>query len=125
MSVVEQILPKNYKHLLFKILKTNIVKRVTTQYTPFENLSQHLWLNWNHLELNSLNSGINEYKEIVNSSENNAGIPQGGIISPILMNWTLDGLSQAARIGSVTDENGKIVMNKKNIDGRKYSTNLL
>ena len=61
----------------------------------------------------------------MNSSENNAGIPQGGIISPILMNWTLGGLSQAARIGSVTDEKGKIVMTKKNLDSRKYSTNLL
>jgi retron-type reverse transcriptase len=118
-------LPKNYKHLLFEILKTNIVEKISTEYTFFENLSRHLWLSWDRKKLSTLNSEINKYKEILNSSENNTGIPQGGIISPILMNWTLDGLSQVARIGSVTHENGKIVMNKKNLDGRKYSTNLL
>lgn len=118
-------LPKNYKHLLFEILKTTIVEKISTQDASFENISRHLWLNWDHVKLNTLNSELNKYKTVLKSSESNAGIPQGGSISPILMNWTLDGLSQAARIGSVTDESGKIFMNKKNLDGRNYSTNLL
>jgi len=118
-------LPKNYKHLLFEILKTNIVEKISTQYTSFGNLSQYLWLSWDGVKLSTLNSEINKYKKILNSSENNVGIPQGSILSPILMNWALDGLSQTARIGSVTTENGKIVINEKNLNGRKYSTNLL
>ena len=101
------------------------VAKISTQYTSFENLSRHLWLSWDSATLSTLNFEINKYKEVLNFSENNAGISQGGIISPILMNWALDGLSQAVRIGFVTNENGKIVMNKKNLDGKKYSTNLL
>jgi len=41
------------------------------------------------------------------------------------MNWTLDGLAHTARISSITDKNGKTLINKKGLDGRKYSTNLL
>jgi hypothetical protein len=37
-------LPKNYKHLVFEILKTNIVEKISTQYTSLENLPRHLWL---------------------------------------------------------------------------------
>lgn len=33
--------------------------------------------------------------------DNNKGVPQGGIISPLLINWTLDGLSHVARTSSV------------------------
>jgi retron-type reverse transcriptase len=118
-------IPKNYKHLLFEILKTDIVEKFPTQYSFFDKVLKHLWLNWGNVKLSILNSEINKYKKILNFSENNAGIPQGGILSPVLMNWTLDGLSHVARIGSVTNENGEIVINKRNLVGRNYSTNLL
>ena len=109
---------------MFEILKTDIVEKIPTQYSFFDKVLKHLWLNWNNVKLSILNSEINKYKKILNFSENKTGIPQGGIISPVLMNWTLDGLSHVARIGSVTNENGKIVMNKKKLDDRNYSTNL-
>lgn len=35
---------------------------------------------------------IENHKIILKKEDNKSGIPQGGIISPLLMNWTLDGL---------------------------------
>jgi Group II intron, maturase-specific domain/Reverse transcriptase (RNA-dependent DNA polymerase) len=54
-----------------------------------------------------------KYKTIIKPEDNNKGIPQGGVISPLLMNWTLDGLSYTARTASITSpENGKLRINK-------------
>jgi retron-type reverse transcriptase len=118
-------IPKDYKHLLFKILKTNIVERIPSQYFIFNKVLNHIWINWNSVKLNNLNIVSNKYKKIIKCNDNNTGIPQGGIISPALMNWTLDGLSHIARIGSITDEKGRKLLNKRGIDNRNYSTNLL
>lgn len=99
----------NYKFLLYKILKTNIVERVWPKkdnlYTEsISNFNKQTWVNWNILG-DKLTFPKKQYNTIIKDSENNKGIPQGGIISPLLMNWTLDGLSDAARRGSVTDLN--------------------
>lgn len=118
-------IPKDYKHLLFEILKTNIIERVPNKYSIFKKVLNHLWINWSNVRLTNLSIKVNKYKKIIDSNDNNTGIPQGGIISPALMNWTLDGLAHVARIGSITDENSKMLINKRSIDGRKYSTNLL
>jgi retron-type reverse transcriptase len=58
-------MPKKFEHLLVEMLKTRIVERT--------------------------NTGFNI---ITKPEENNYGIPEGGIISPILMNWTLDGIEE-------------------------------
>lgn len=64
-------MPQDYEYLLYRILKTNIVERV--------------------------GDNINI---ITIAEDNNKGIPQGGIISPILMNWTLDGLDEICKDNS-------------------------
>lgn len=67
-------MPKEYEFLLFKILKTNIVEELDNKYLKY-----------------TINKA-RKFKQIISSEDNNKGIPQGGIISPLLMNWTLDGL---------------------------------
>jgi len=118
-------IPKEYKHLLFEILKTDIVEKDSNKYSMFTEVLNYLWVNWSNVKLTNLNIEANRYKKLLDSNDNNIGILQGGIISPVLMNWTLDGLAHTARIGSITDKNGKTLINKKGLDGRKYSTNLL
>lgn len=56
-------MPKNYENLLVAILKTRVVER-----------------------------SLSGLEEIIKPENNNYGIPQGGIISPMLMNWALDGM---------------------------------
>ena len=58
-------MPKKFEHLLVEMLKTRIVERI--------------------------GDGFNV---IIKPEDNNYGIPQGGIISPLLMNWTLDGIEE-------------------------------
>lgn len=60
-------MPERFKNLLPAILKTQIVERQDKLI-----------------------------KVLVQPLENNKGVPQGGIISPLLMNWTLDGLENIA-----------------------------
>lgn len=72
---------------------------------------KHTWVSWAKLE-DAIKFPKEEYSLILGKEDNVKGIPQGGIISPLLMNWTLDGLSFAARTGSVTDNEGKVVANK-------------
>lgn len=67
-------MPIEYEYLLLSILKTNI-------YEEDENIFKKYTIDTK-----------SKYKIIVKSNDNNLGIPQGGIISPLLMNWTLDGL---------------------------------
>lgn len=118
-------IPKEYKHLLFKILKTDIVEKGSNKYSVVNDVLSHLWLNWGTVKLTNLNLKVSGYSKVLRSNDNNTGIPQGGVISPALMNWTLDGLAHAARVGSITDKNGETLINKRGLDGRKYSTNLL
>ena len=118
-------IPKEYKHLLFEILKTNIVEKDSSKYSVFTEVLNHLWFNWSNVKLTDLNLEANRYKKLLDSDDNNIGIPQGGIISPVLLNWTLDGLAHTSRIGSITDKNGKTLIHRKGLDGKKYSTNLI
>ena len=68
-------MPKGFEHLLPKILKTEIQERETkSTFNLHESPSK------------------NTLKTVVTPEENNRGVPQGGIISPLLMNWTLDGM---------------------------------
>lgn len=72
-------MPKGYESLLYSILKTNIMER-----------------------------NGKEYKIIIDKINNNNGVPQGGILSPILMNWTLDGLLDNIRENAfVINDKGK------------------
>lgn len=106
-----------YKSLLYKILKTNIVEKSIKQDNWMSNVlkpwSKYTWLHWSIFK-HELIFTENKYNQIQNSEENNKGISQGGIISPLLMNWTLDGLSYIARNGSVTNHtNRKIITTEK------------
>lgn len=61
-------MPLGYDYLLPRILKPNIVEK-----------------------------GAKSFITLVESKDNHSGIPQGGIISPLLMNFTLDGLEKVIR----------------------------
>lgn len=53
---------------------------------------------------------IKQYNIIVKKTGSNKGLLQGGILSSLLINWTLDGLSDVARRSSVTNsKTGQIV----------------
>jgi retron-type reverse transcriptase len=45
------------------------------------------------------------YKTIMEENCSTHGIPQGGIISPLLMNWTLDGLEETAKLAAESVRN--------------------
>lgn len=54
---------------------------------------------------------------IVPKNEQLSGIPQGGIISPLLMNWTLDGMEETIkRAGEIKDEKGQVPVDKEIIE---------
>jgi retron-type reverse transcriptase len=119
-------MPKQYSHLLYEILKTNIVERTETStiYKNIYDALNFLWIRGDKHGLSKIKSLLNSYKTLIKASDNIKGIPQGGIISPTLMNWTLDGLTQVARVGSCTDDKGRVIMNRK-IDAIRDKTNLL
>lgn len=106
-----------YKSLLYKILKTDIVVRTEEAGNRNNNqlriVLKHTWVTWGKFE-DAIIFPREKYRLILKKEDhsNSVGIPLGGIISPLLMNWTLDGLSFAARTGSVTDNEGKVVANK-------------
>ena len=103
-----------YRNLLYQILKTNIVERTEGDNRNINLLKvvlKHTWVSWTKFE-DAIKFPKEKYCLILKKEDNVKGIPQGGIISPLLMNWTLDGLSFAARTGSVTDNEGKVVANK-------------
>ena len=97
------------------ISNKEIQKLLTTQtkqyYVPFQLLHadiescfdkiSHDWLisnvpmplKYDFLLERILKSDIIENNQIIlKKSDNNCGVPQGGILSPLLMNWTLDGI---------------------------------
>ena len=80
-------MPTDYEYLLVRVLKTDIFERIDDKYKLYK-LNQK-----------------NEYKIITTKEENIRGVPQGGIISPLLMNWTLDGLQH--HIKEFSHEMGK------------------
>jgi len=63
-------MPTNYEYLLSRILKTTIVE-LDKDNNPYSDYT--------------LNKE-KRYNIIIHKSENKKGIPQGGIISPLLMN---------------------------------------
>ena len=77
-------MPTNYEYLLSRILKTTIVE-LDKDNNPYSDYT--------------LNKE-KRYNIIIHKSENKKGIPQGGIISPLLMNWTLDGLQHVVQISA-------------------------
>jgi retron-type reverse transcriptase len=78
-------MPTSYENLLPKILKTTILEEDDNQ-NPFSNYSFKVLRK--------------SYKVVVEKENNLTGIPQGGIISPLLMNWTLDGLQHFVKISA-------------------------
>jgi retron-type reverse transcriptase len=102
-------MPSKFEYLLPLILKPRIVERkyrypnnplISNRIKPF---------------LPNINQTIIE--EITKEGELKEGIPQGGIISPIIMNWTLDGLEETAKLAadSVTNTSVDLNSNRKHI----------
>lgn len=108
-------IPEQYQPLLYKILKTNIVEKIVNdkdwKANQIRYINQNLWVSWTDLE-KKIQMPKEHYNLILKAEDNKKGIPQGGIISPLLMNWTLDGLAFEARVGSVTNEDGTSLINK-------------
>lgn len=71
-------IPEKYRKLLFQVLKTEIVER--DDYG---------------------------FKTVIKPEDNNTGVPQGVILSPLLMNLTLDGLNEVVKKNAfILTENG-------------------
>ena len=79
-------MPIGYEYLLKRILKTNILE-LDTSKNPFSNYTVE---------------NVKHYKVVLDKSDNQMGVPQGGIISPLLMNWTLDGLQHHVKSAAQT-----------------------
>ena len=75
-------MPKGYEHLIKRILKAEI-QEIDRERSDRQR-----------------NSRDRKYKTVVRPGENKAGVPQGGIISPLLMNWTLDGLEHHIKLAA-------------------------
>ena len=91
-------MPTNYEFLLPRILKVDI-KAISNS------LPKDLYP-----EKNGRNKNL---VTIIKKEDSRKGIPQGGIISPLLMNWTLDGLDCTARTAAnkATTGNSKRYIN--------------
>lgn len=63
-------MPIGYEFLLKRILKSNILE-LDTDKNPFSNYTVE---------------NPKYYKKVLDKADNNTGVPQGGIISPLLMN---------------------------------------
>jgi len=67
-------------------------RKIDSLYTEsISNFNKERWVNWNILG-DQLIFPKKQYNSIIKEFEKNKGIPQG---APLLMNWTLDGLSDA------------------------------
>lgn len=112
--------PLKYRNLLYNSLKTTIVEKEDYQndIIKLSYITNYLWLNWD----NTIN--IKELKPKLQVSvlakDNHNGVPQGGIISPMLMNWTLDGLSHHARLASIKNEDGTKNLDRTNVLGATH-----
>ena len=108
----------DYKQLLYSTIKVSIVEKIPTKYSLLDKTLNILWLNWKPLNIRIKKRS--KYKTIVNSKTNNNGISPAGILSPILMNWTLDGLQNCTKFRTTINSN-KI----KTKDSNSYFTTLL
>ena len=79
-------MPIGYEYLLKRILKTNILE-LDTEKNPFSNYTVE---------------NVKHYKVVLDKSDNKMGVPHGGILSPLLMNWTLDGLQHHVKSAAHT-----------------------
>ena len=85
------------------ILKPEIRTREETNFPPTSRLI-----------LNLLPFLKGKLITIVPKNELLSGIPQGGIISPLLMNWTLDGMEETIkRAAEIKDEKGQVPVDKE------------
>ena len=75
-------MPKGYEHLIIRILKAEIQEIDIDGSEKYRNPKDR------------------SYKTVVGPGESKAGVPQGGIISPLLMNWTLDGLEHHIKLAA-------------------------
>jgi retron-type reverse transcriptase len=101
----------NNKNISNKEIQKLLTTKKKQYYVPFQLLHadiescfdkiNHDWLisnvpmplKYNFLLERILKSDIIENNEVIlKKSDNNCGVPQGGILSPLLMNWTLDGI---------------------------------
>lgn len=116
-------IPSIYSTLLTSMLKTNIFevtpkKKIEDPFSgkkinnPLLNplINKAYGATWPSIEAESYSiyPGWNSYTLVTSSKDNNKGVPQGGIISPLLMNWTLDGLSTIARNSAMITANGTL-----------------
>lgn len=94
--------------MLEVILKPEIrIKEETSKFPPTSRLILNL--------LPFLQGG--KATTIVPKKELQAGIPQGGIISPLLMNWTLDGMEETIkRAADIRDKKGQIPVDQEIVD---------
>lgn len=76
-------MPSGYEFLLERLLKTNIYEEIPQSFGKYRVNFQK------------------KFKITLSKADNNYGIPQGGIISPLLMNWTLDGLQHHVKSSAV------------------------
>lgn len=101
----------NTKNISNKEIQKLLTPKAKQYYVPFQLLHagiescfdriSHDWLisnvpmplKYGFLLKRILKSDIVENNEVIlKKSDNNCGVPQGGILSPLLMNWTLDGI---------------------------------
>jgi len=101
----------NNKNISNKEIQKLLTPKAKQYYVPFQLLHadiescfdkiSHHWLisnvpmplKYGFLLEKILKSDIVENNEVIlKKSDNNCGVPQGGVLSPLLMNWTLDGI---------------------------------
>ena len=70
-----------------------------------------------------LKTDIIENNEIIlNKSNNNSGVPQGGVLSPLLINWTLDGIENLVfeTVAEIKSKGDKGLINYYDVDKYNY-----
>jgi len=65
---------------------------------------------------------IENNKIVLNKANNKQGIPQGGVLSPLLMNWTLDGIENLIfeTVASIKSKGEKGLINYYDVDKYNY-----
>lgn len=65
---------------------------------------------------------IENNKIILNKSNNKCGVPQGGVLSPLLMNWTLDGIENLVfeTVAEIKSKGDKGLINYYDVDKYNY-----
>jgi RNA-directed DNA polymerase len=82
-------------------------------HIPMDRAVLHAWLN----------AGILEQQQFSPTEE---GTPQGGIISPVLMNLTLDGLQEMlTQLGVKRDRHGRVVANPHKLNLVRYADDFI